>query len=136
MADRTEPPSTYSEASFVTTKNDLKHKFYRPDVSEMLAPVVNQSEVSTVWKRCLMCIADESTPRQLQSCPNRRTTCTHRGDRKSSTSSVVSCCSIPQPKQILTIHSGREPGASERTLALAWAYTLSLSSDDFLLILR
>ena len=48
MADKTEPPSTYSEASFVTTKNDLKHKFYRPDVSEMLVPVVIQSEFSTV----------------------------------------------------------------------------------------
>ncbi|GAB7327547.1 hypothetical protein MBLNU13_g11411t2 [Cladosporium sp. NU13] len=39
MANKAEPSSTYSEASFVTSKNDLKHKFYRPDVSEMIVPV-------------------------------------------------------------------------------------------------
>jgi hypothetical protein len=58
MTDKTEPSSTYSEASFVTTKNDLKHKFYRRDVSEMIVPVVNYFEDLTIVVWRLICIAD------------------------------------------------------------------------------
>lgn len=46
MANQTETSSTYSEASFVTSKNDLKHKFYRQDVSEMIVPVVEPIRIS------------------------------------------------------------------------------------------
>lgn len=54
MTDETESSSTYSEASFVTTKNDLKHKFYRPDVSEMIVPVVSRIDFPTGLMQRLM----------------------------------------------------------------------------------
>ena len=54
MANKTETSSTYSEASFVTSKNDLKHKFYRPDVSEMIVPVVGRPEDLTGLMQRLM----------------------------------------------------------------------------------
>jgi hypothetical protein len=58
MTDKTETSSAYSEASFVTTENDLKHKFYRPDVSEMIVPVVKRYQGPNSLMRCLMIIAD------------------------------------------------------------------------------
>lgn len=53
MTDKIETSSTCSEASFVTTENDLKHKFYRPDVSEMIVPVVNRYKGPNSLTRCL-----------------------------------------------------------------------------------
>lgn len=82
MADNLKTSSTYSEVSFVTTKNDLKHKFYRPDVSEMIVPVVNCHKGPNTLMRCLMNIADKDTPQQLQSYPSRCATYTRRSDRK------------------------------------------------------
>jgi hypothetical protein len=54
MANKTETSSSYSEASFVTSKNDLKHKFYRPDVSGMIVPVVSRPEDPTGLMQRLM----------------------------------------------------------------------------------